>query len=220
MIRALIFDFDGLIADTEGPVYEAWAQTYLRHGEELSPAFWSTTIGHGPNHFDPIAELERRLGRSLDRASVQVERRRLERELLDAQPALPGVLEWRDDARRRGLRLGVASSSGRAWVTGHLERLGLDGWDCISCGDEVRLTKPAPDLYLAVTSCLGVVPEEALALEDSVPGLTAAIAAGLRCVAVPGPLTAAHDFTRADLLLGSLSDTDLGSVLAALDGGR
>src|SRR5206468_3611235 len=111
------------------------------------------------------------------------------------------------------------SSSGRAWVTWNLERLGLDGWDCISCGDEVRLTKPAPDLYLAVTACLEVAPYEALALEDSVPGLTAATAAGLRCVAVPGPFTAAHDFSGADLLLGSLSDTDLGSVLGALDRG-
>jgi HAD superfamily hydrolase (TIGR01509 family) len=181
--------------------------------------FWSTTIGHGPNYFDPVADLESRLGRPLDRTSVLRERRAVERELVTTQPVLPGVVEWRDEARRRGLRLGIASSSGRAWVTGHLDRLGLDGWECICCGDEVQLTKPAPDLYLAATACLGVAPREALALEDSVPGVTAATTAGLRCVAVPSPFTAAHDFGAADLVLGSLSDTDLGAVLKALDGG-
>ncbi len=206
MVRALVFDFDGLIIDTEVPVYRAWAEVYERHGERLSPEFWATIIGYGVDRFDPLEDLERRLGRQLDRETVQAERRLRQQELTAMLRVLPGVEDWRLDAVGRGVRLGVASSSGRGWVLGHLGRLGLDGWDCVRCGDDVERTKPAPDLYLAVLDCLGVVPSEAMAVEDSGVGVAAAKSAGLYCVAVPSALTAGHDFGRADLILRSLAD--------------
>ena len=75
-----------------------------------------------------------------------------------------------------------------------------------------------PDLYLAACECLGVIPERALAIEDSGVGALAAKAAGLRCIAVPGPLTAAHDFGLADRRLGSLAECSLEEVLRDLEG--
>jgi HAD superfamily hydrolase (TIGR01509 family) len=213
VIRALVFDFDGLILDTEVPVFTAWSETYERHGQRLSAEFWASIIGYGHDHyFDPMADLERRVGRPIDRDTVHEARRQRQMELTLALEILPGVREWRQEAAERGVRLGVASSSGRSWVTGHLERLGLDGWDCIRCGDDVERTKPAPELYLAVLECLDVPPGEAVAVEDSSVGVEAAKAAGLFCVAVPSSLTAGHDFSRADLVLRSLAEAHFSEV--------
>lgn len=206
MLRALVFDFDGLIIDTEVPVYQAWAEVYERHGEHLAPEFWTTIIGYGHDRFDPMADLERRVGHPLDREAVQEKRRLRQMEMTVALEILPGVREWRREAAEMGVRLGVASSSGRSWVQGHLDRLGLDGWHCVRCGDDVARTKPAPDLYLAAVECLGVAPGEAMAVEDSGAGVRAAKAAGLDCVAVPSALTSGHDFSGADLILGSLAE--------------
>jgi HAD superfamily hydrolase (TIGR01509 family) len=215
VVQALVFDFDGLIIDTEVPVYQSWAELYERHGQRLSADFWSTIIGYGSDRFDPVAELERRLGRPLGPEAVRARRAR-QVELNAAQPILPGVLEWRREAIASGARLGVASSSGRAWVTGHLERLGLDGWDCVRCGDDVVRRKPDPDVYLAVLECIGARPRDAVAVEDSVVGVAAAKAAGLYCVAVPSSLTAGHDFGHADLTLRSLADLRFSELAARL----
>jgi HAD superfamily hydrolase (TIGR01509 family) len=218
VIQALIFDFDGLIIDTEAPVYQAWAEIYREHDLELDIAFWQTVVGHGPGYFDPIADLERRLRRELDADAIQARRRRRELELVSELQVLPGVRAWHRQAAALGVRQGIASSSSRAWVVGHLERLGLDGWDCIRCRDDVSRTKPAPDLYLAALSCLGVVAAAAVAVEDSGVGVAAAKAAGLRCVAVPCPLTAGHDFGSADLVLGSLAEMSFPEAVARLEG--
>ncbi|HKF76602.1 MAG TPA: HAD-IA family hydrolase, partial [Candidatus Dormibacteraeota bacterium] len=206
MIRGLVFDFDGLILDTEVPVYRTWAEVYERHGEQLSLDFWTTIIGQGGDRFDAIAELERRLGRRLDAELIRARRRARQDELVAELAVLPGVREWRDEAFAAGVRLGVASSSARAWVVGHLERLGLDGWDCVRCREDVGRAKPAPDLYLAVLECMGVGAREAVAVEDSWAGVEAAKTAGVYCVAVPSTLTASHDLSRADLVVRSLGE--------------
>jgi HAD superfamily hydrolase (TIGR01509 family) len=216
VIRAVVFDFDGLVIDTEGPVYQGWVEVYAEYGQHLPVDFWSTIIGRGQTYFDAIADLERRVGRPLDREAVQARWRRRARELVAGLQTRPGVREWHAEALARGVKLGVASSSSRTWVTGHLERLGLDGWHCVRCRDDVERAKPAPDVYLAALSCLGVAATEAVALEDSATGVEAAKAAGLHCVAVPGPMTSNHDFSRADLLLASLADSSLERVAATL----
>lgn len=216
-MRAVVFDFDGLIVDTETPVFAAWSAVFRDHGEELSQELWQSVIGHGPGYWDPVAELEARLGRPLDRDVVQAGRRRRELGIAFDQPALPGVRDWIRSAAGLGLGLGVASSSGREWVAGHLERLGLDEFACVRCREDVASTKPAPDLYLAAVECLGVAPAEAVAIEDSQPGTESARAAGLLCIAVPGPLTSAHhDFSAADVVLPSLAERSLVDVLADL----
>jgi HAD superfamily hydrolase (TIGR01509 family) len=213
MIRALVFDFDGLILDTEEPVYRSWLEVYEAHGEELPFERWvqivgSTTIGFHPQH-----HLEERLGRSLPKEVLD---RRIGRrtELVLANKVLPGVLEHLVAAKASGLKLGVASSSTRAWVRGHLARLGiLDRFDCVRCRDDVTNAKPEPDLYLAVLECLGVIASEAIAIEDSPNGVLAAKRAGMRCIAIPNSITARLDLGQADVVLGSLAEVTLGELL-------
>ena len=218
MIRAIVFDFDGLILDTEEPVYRSWLEVYQEHGEELPFDRWIQIIGSTTAGFHPQHHLEERLGRPLPQEVLD---RRIGRrtEMILAQDVLPGVRQRVDEARELGLRLGVASSSTQDWVRGHLARLGiLEKFDCIRCRDDVAHAKPEPDLYLAVAGCLGVEPAEAIAIEDSPNGVTAAKRAGMRCVAIPNSITETLDLSGADIVLGSLADATLGELLERLTG--
>jgi HAD superfamily hydrolase (TIGR01509 family) len=216
-VKLLVFDFDRLILDTEAPVYDAWQEIYGEHGVELAFEKWAECIGTA-DAFDPCVDLQAVLGRALDAAALQERHRRRTEVLIAAQAVLPGVREYVEAAERMGLALGVASSSSRAWVEGHLARLGLrDRFQAIRCADDVPRVKPDPALYRAVLEATGVRPEEALALEDSPNGVLAAKRAGLRCVAVPNPLTARLDLRHADLTLASLADVSLVELLDRLD---
>jgi HAD superfamily hydrolase (TIGR01509 family) len=217
LIRAIVFDFDGLILDTEEPVYQSWLEVYREHGEELPFERWVETVGSTTIGFHPQHHLEERLGRSLTREVLD---RRIERrtELILAKALLPGVVRLIESAKAISLKLGVASSSTNDWVQGHLDRLGiLQSFDCIRCRDDVANAKPEPDLYIAVMQCLGVTPAETIAIEDSPNGVLAAKRAGLRCVAIPNSITASLDLGQADLILGSLADVTPAELLSKLD---
>jgi HAD superfamily hydrolase (TIGR01509 family) len=214
-IRALIFDFDGLILDTETPEYEVWRAIYAEHDQELALATWATCIGTADVTFDPYADLEARLGRPLDRAAIRSSRRSRTAAIIDALPPLPGVVDYLDTARSLDLRVAVASSSTRAWVVGHLTRLGLlDRFSIIRTSDDVVRTKPDPALYLAALEGLGLASTEAIVLEDSPNGVLAAKRAGLYCVAVPNTLTANLPLDHADRRLRSMADLSLTQLLA------
>jgi HAD superfamily hydrolase (TIGR01509 family) len=220
MIRALVFDFDGLILDTEYPDYQSWQEIYQAHGAHLPLSAWERSIGSMDlDLLDPYAYLEAQIGRPVDREEIRARRRSRLAELVAAQSVLPGVEDYLADARRLGLKLGLASSSSRAWVTGCLAQFGLNGatFDCIRCGDEVKRTKPDPELYCAALGALGVRGDQAVALEDSPNGVVAAKAAGLTCVAVPNGLTRRLPFDGADLRLNSLADVPLERLLEALE---
>ena len=215
-MKLLVFDFDGLILDTEVPVYDAWQEIYGEHGVELAFEKWAECIGTADT-FDPCVDLQAALGRTLDAAALLERHRARTDALIAAQAVLPGVREYVDEAARLGLALGVASSSSRRWVEGHLTRLGLrNAFQAIRCADDVPRVKPDPALYRAVVDVLGVPPGEALALEDSPNGVLAAKRAGLTCVAVPNPLTARLDLSAADLRLSSLAELPLTALLARL----
>ena len=217
MIRALVFDFDGLILETETPAYETWAEIYKEHGHELPLDRWFDYIGREGGFFDAADHLAALVGEGFDREAARKRRDTRKTELIDALDVMVGVREYVADAKRLGLRLAVASSSSRKWVLGHLERLRLHAeWDGVFTRDDVARTKPAPDLYLAAVKALGVAPQEAVAFEDSRNGIAAAKDAGLLCVAVPNALTAAMDLSRADLRLASLAETPLERLLAVL----
>jgi HAD superfamily hydrolase (TIGR01509 family) len=216
LIRALVFDFDGLILDTEEPVYRSWLEVYQAHGQELPFERWTQIVGSTTAGFHPQHHLEQRLGRSLPQEILD---RRIGRrtEMILAQEVLPGVLRQLEEAKAMGLKVGVASSSTSDWVKGHLARLGiLESFDCVRCRDDVPNAKPEPDLYLAVLECLGVRASEAIAIEDSPNGVLAAKRAGLRCVAIPNSITAQLDLGQADLVLGSLAELTLAELLSKL----
>ena len=216
MIRALVFDFDGLILETETPAFQSWAEIYREHGHEVPMDLWHAYIGSDTG-FDPGGHLAALVGEGLDRVSTKARRDVRKNELIAALDVMAGVRDYVADAKRLGLRLAVASSSSRAWVLGHLERLHLDSeWDAVRTRDDVTRTKPAPDLYLAAVEALGVASREAVAFEDSANGIAAAKAAGLLCVAVPNALTAGMDLSQADVQLDSLAQTSLAELLARL----
>jgi HAD superfamily hydrolase (TIGR01509 family) len=213
LIRAVVFDFDGLILDTEEPVYQSWLEVYEAHGEELPFERWIQIVGSFTIGFHPQHHLEERLGRPLPKEVLE---RRIGRrtELILARQLLPGVVERIAEAKALGLKLGVASSSTADWVRGHLARLEILGrFDCVTCRDDVANVKPEPDLYVAVLECLGVPASDAIAIEDSPNGVTAAKRAGMRCVAVPNSITARLDLSHADVILGSLAETTLPDLL-------
>jgi HAD superfamily hydrolase (TIGR01509 family) len=216
LIRAIVFDFDGLILDTEEPVYRSWLEVYEAHGEDLPFERWVQIVGSTTAGFHPQHHLEERLGRSLPKEVLD---RRIGRrtEMILANTVLPGVVQRIDEAKAMGLKLGVASSSTIDWVRGHLVRLGIfDRFDCVRCRDDVANAKPEPDLYIAVLECLGVPASEAIAIEDSPNGVLAAKRAGMRCVAIPNSITARLDLGQADVLLGSLAEVTLPELLRKL----
>jgi HAD superfamily hydrolase (TIGR01509 family) len=214
VIEALVFDFDGVILDTETPDYQTWHEVYQSHGVVLELPVWTQHIGGRSGRFDWHRHLEELAGASIHRESTQRERRQRYLEIVRASPVLPGILDYLQEAKKLGLRIGVASSSSREWVEGHLARLEiLDLFDSIKGADDVVHVKPDPELYLAAVSHLGTRPERALAIEDSVHGVTAAKSAGLFCLAVPNPMTRALPLDHADLRLASLDEMPLGSLL-------
>lgn len=218
MIRAIIFDFDGLILETEGPSYDSWQEVYQSFGLSLPFASWATIIGSSQGGFDPRLDLQKRVKERIDWDEVERKRRKSEIERLEKLTVLPGVEQYLKDARRMGLKTGLASSSSCKWVTGHLTRLGLvDYFDCICASDDVKNTKPDPELYQSVLRGLDVSAEEAIALEDSPNGIRAAKQAGLYCVAVPNPLTRQLTFDQADLRLSSLEELTLEQLVDKIE---
>ncbi len=215
---ALIFDFDGLILDTEVSELQSWREIYTEYNADLPLEQWAICIGSGADSFDPFSYLESQIGYAVDRKDILVRRRIRHLELLAAEVVLPGVEAYLHDAKRLGLKIGLASSSSREWVYGHLSRLGImASFDSIKCGDEVTHKKPDPELYLSVLSALGVRAEQAIALEDSPNGVLAAQRAGIFCVAIPNPVTSQLDLAHADLRLKSLELMPLEDLIAEVE---
>jgi len=219
VIRGIIFDFDGLIVDTEWPVFQSWVEIFDFFGVELPFDQWSTIIGTSSHeHFDPFAMIERQVGQTLDRQNLLEKRRARELEMVADQPILPGVEEILRNAKVLNLKLGIASSSDRDWVAGNLARLGLlEYFDVIHTSDDVERTKPDPSLYQLALQSLGLSPIEAIVLEDSPNGVIAAKDAGIFTIAVPNPLTASLNLDRADMVVESLAELSLLDLIQAVD---
>ena len=218
-LQALVFDFDGLILETEGRRYHAWREVFDDHGLVLTVEDLAADIGTFGT-IDPLRLLEERLGRQVDDAgSVRARKNARENELLLAETVMPGVVDLLAAAHAAGLGTAVASSSPRSWVLGNLERLGLvDAFVGLACFDDVGVAKPDPAVYLRACELLGVRSGHAVAFEDSVHGVRAAHAAGLRCVAVPTPMTNHMAFDEADRVVRSLTDVTLDELVRWFDG--
>lgn len=190
-LHAIIFDFDGLILDTESALYASWNHIFRLYGHSFPLNRWAVNVGgYQYDVFDPLVHLEGLVGTPVDRDAVNKKRREWYLEHVYGLEAMPGVRDAVEAARSKGLRLAIASSSSRNWVSGHLERLGLlPHFSVICSGDEVDEVKPDPALYYLALERLGLGPDQLFVLEDSPKGIAAARAASLYCVAVPNPVT-------------------------------
>jgi HAD superfamily hydrolase (TIGR01509 family) len=215
-LRGLLFDFDGLIVDTETPSRASWQELYREHGHELPLDRWATLVGT-VGGWDPFETLEELVG-PVDRVALRERRLARELELGEIEELRPGVLEYLEEAERRGLATAIVSSSSNWWIDRHLGRLErAEHFDAIVAanGDEER-AKPRPTLYLEALDRLGLGAEEAVAFEDSPNGVRAAMAAGLFCVAVPNGVTATLALDEADLVVASLAELPFASLVERL----
>ena len=211
--RAVLFDFDGTILDTETPEFEEWREAFRARGHDLTLEVWQHSVGT-VGAYDPCAHLADLTGVPLDHEALRQQVYARHQTRCEAQPLLPGVVDRVREARAAGLKTAVASSSLSEWVEGWLARHRIrDLFDAVCTRDQVAQVKPAPDLFLLAAARLGVAPEECLAFEDSPNGIRAARAAGMRCVAIPNPLTRHLPLGEADLVVESLADHSLDEIL-------
>jgi HAD superfamily hydrolase (TIGR01509 family) len=209
-VRAFLFDFDGLILDTELAARAGWERLYREHGHELPADLWATLVGTTHAPWDPMTHLEELVGEPLEREALNERRSAHEIALIEAEELRPGIAEYLAAARRHGLKRAIVSSSTRRWVDMHLDRLEeATGWDTICTADrDPARAKPAPVLYLEALELLGVTADEAVAFEDSPNGVLAAKSAGVFCVAVPNEVTRELGLEEAGagIVLDSLAD--------------
>ncbi|NIK61121.1 HAD-IA family hydrolase [Kribbella shirazensis] len=212
-VRAIVFDFDGLLMDTETTLVESWQAEWAHHGLELDlDDFWP---GHGGDITEErYAVLAAAVGDGFDRSQSHA-RRLAHRERLHAELDFrPGILDWITTARELGLQVAIASSSPRTWVAGHLERVdAVHLFDHVVTGDEVSAHKPDPAIYDLALQRLGVPGVAAIAVEDTPHGVAAAQAAGMYAVAVPNPFVSQAAVGGADLVLGSADEILLSELL-------
>ena len=213
MIKALIFDFDGLMIETETCDYQAWLEIYHEYGLDYPIHEWQELIGAYEDVPVPLDRLDRLRG-PIDREVIDSRRRERSTELALQQDLLPGVMDYLEEARQLGLKMAIASSSPRVWLDHFLEPRNLSVYmQAIITGDTVSQVKPSPELFNSALQKLGVKPEEAVVFEDSFKGLKAAKAADIRCVIIPSKLTRGMDFKDADLMLDSLDALPLSALL-------
>lgn len=221
MIKAIVFDFDGLVIDTETPAYEAFRDVYLTYGVELSLNTYAQCIGTSFAVFNPFNYLVEQLGSEVDMETVKRQVDERHHMLLEQATLRPGVLEYLNDAREGGLRIGLATSSPLSWINPYFDRFELRPYfDSITTADEVANVKPDPELYLKSLEKLNVSGNEAIAFEDSLNGLRAAKAAGLHCTVVPNPSTRHFPFENHDLKLESMDEMSLADVIRRIETGE
>jgi putative hydrolase of the HAD superfamily len=216
-LRAVLFDFDGLIIDTESIGYLTWKEIFYAEGHHLPVERYAQVVGTDFNtSYDPRRDLESLTARTYDWGLLEERRRVRERELHTHMQVLPGVVERLREADQLGLRTAVASSSPRSWVEPWLEQLELrHHFHHITTVDDTGKVKPDPSLFLHAAEQLGAQPDEVVVFEDSLNGLRAAIAAGMRCVVVPGPMTKHLEFEGAFRQVETLAEVTLAELAAA-----
>lgn len=203
--KGIIFDFDGVLVDTEWAIYQSWVHLYAREGQEISIATYAPCLGAGYSHWDPAAHLEKLTGKKYDWEKETPARQAMLEADLERSGLMDGALELLDWCAEQGIGLTVASSSSRRWVQGWLEKLGIyDRFAGVFTRTDGYPVKPSPALFEAAQQCLGLEKADCLILEDSENGTIAAQNAAIPCVAIPNRMTESSDFSRASYRCASL----------------
>jgi HAD superfamily hydrolase (TIGR01509 family) len=219
-LEAVVFDFDGLIIDSEWVIFESAQAAFAAHGHTLPIEVWATIVGTKDGERREWERLREAAGAGgFAFADFDAAYEAQDRSNRDSLPALPGVLALASALVEAQVPLAIASSSSRSWLERHLSRLGLGTHFAALVGSDLvgGVGKPAPDVYLRACAELGAAPGRSVALEDSHHGVAAAKAAGMAVVAVPGRVTASHDLSAADLQVASLEHLTVADLAALVD---
>ena len=214
LVRAVVFDFDGLMIDTERVEADQIVAVLADWGVDVG----YEDFGHLFGSVDADEEWAALLHAWCGRTPLELEERirSVVGPVKDALPLLPGVVKLLDAARDEGLLVGLATGNILPTLERRLGRHGVfDRFDAIVTRPEVPLGKPAPDLYLEVARRLDVPPDECLAFEDSAPGCEAAIAAGMQVIVCPSAVTAHCEFPAEAVRVASLTEVSLAGYASA-----
>lgn len=203
--KGIIFDFDGVLVDTEWAIYQSWVHLYAREGQEISISTYAPCLGAGYSHWDPAAHLEKLTGKQYDWDAETPARQAMLEADLERMGLMNGAAELLDWCAGQGIGLTVASSSSRRWVQGWLEKLGIyDRFAGVFTRTDGYAVKPNPALFEAARKSLNLPHADCLIIEDSENGTIAAQNAGIPCVAIPNRMTESSDFSRASYRADSL----------------
>jgi HAD superfamily hydrolase (TIGR01509 family) len=217
-IAAVIFDFDGIVIDSEIPEFESHRRIYERCGAALTTEEWCDQIGVWTEGHDDrwFRELRARSSSAPDHDAYHAEKRRIFDAIIPGEP-MRGIRELLGALAHVGIPAAIASTSPARWVVPAAERIGVRPFfGAIVTGDEVARRKPAPDVYLEAARRLGVDPARSIAIEDSGPGIAAARAAGMKTIAIPHVLTERHDLSAADLRVAHAGELTLARLATLL----
>ncbi len=204
--KAVIFDFDGLLVDTEYAIYTSWLRVFQAEGHPLPLDLFNQCLGSGYTHWNPGDHLERLTGKSYDWDAINARRQTEIVSELEHEGLFPGAQELIERLYEAGIPMGVASSSSHRWVDNWLNKLGvMPYFKTVVCRDDGLAVKPAPDLFLRAAQNLGIAPESCLVLEDSQNGVVAAVSAGMKVIAIPNRVTQEADFSKATLVINAIA---------------
>jgi len=202
---AVLFDFDGVLVDTEWAIYQAWLRTFLAHGHDLPLDVYTRCIGSDFVTWSPKTHLEELSGLAFDWHDLDAKRQAEIMAELETSTPMKGAVALLEKLQSEAVTCAVVSSSSHAWVDGWLDKLSLTGYfKTIVCRGDAPQIKPAPDLYQEAARRLDIAPADCLVIEDSLNGIKAAVAAGMPVWAVPNRVTASLDFSAAGRILESL----------------
>lgn len=209
LASAVLFDFDGILVDTEWEIYQAWLETFQNHGQDLPLSLYTRCIGSDFDAWSPKLHLEDLTQLQFDWIKMDEQRQIRIRSGLSQHGPIDGVVEVLKLLNQRRIPIAVVSSSSHNWVDGWLEKLGLIGFfqEIVCRGDALKI-KPAPDLFLEAARRLKINPADCLVIEDSLNGLNAAKAAGMMAWIVPNRVTSGLDFTEADRVFSGFAEME------------
>ena len=211
-LKGLIFDFDGLVIDTESPAFKGLQRVYQRYGMDLREETFGKIVGtHSHADFHEYKTLANSLPVGTLSEADFYEMYQAEKESeYKHMFVLPGVREMIGNAKVYGLRLAIASSSSASWVNRFLLQFGLDGlFDQVITNDLVKQVKPEPDLFLLAQKKLGLAKDELVIFEDSNNGVIAANRAGIHVVLIPNPVTKHLQITGYSIRVNSMAELTL-----------
>lgn len=220
MIKAIVFDFDGTILDTETPWFDVYVETYKEYGVDLPIEVWSQVIGTDGIHilYDYLQE---NATKEVDLQEVREITSKKHKQVMEKKELRPGAEAYFKEAKEMGLQLAIASSSSREWVEYFLEKFKINHYfEIIKTSDDVEKVKPDPALYIKAVDALGISANEAIAIEDSPKGAQAAKAAGLHCVTIPNDITKLLPFEKVDLQITSMKEVSLEWVISEINNNK